>query len=457
MATAFLTVKGVGPGQLVRAGTLARALAAAGEPAVIFSEGMFPLDEDDPTPGTRVPSLREAGAPVRRQITADLRSLLDISLPATLVEDTYPSPVRMPSHVRRVLVIGPTTFADLQRLHTKYRRLYAAMLLGDAPDSPTWPYTPQQTDQIRSWPGLHCIGPVSRWATSAAVADAQRLRELIVGRARTTRRLPLDTAPLSPMAQLARPLVRAAVRLRHRDAVPLAIRVDDVVSIDSTVDWLLRLLASRRLPTSLEVVPYLVDFDERRLQPYDPDGSLFAVSQHGYAHVPRSGADRRRYEFAAGPAATRREIREIQAGKARLETAFAARFHGGFSAPFDALPEWLPSIWRDAGGRFVSCLRARTFRAPEVPIVVGGWDVWDWRRDQSHSRRQILGALREQSAAQGSTGIALHPRCLRSHVERRRLVRLLDFLQDRHFVAVPLADLAQRASPPAASRLAIVR
>ena len=89
------------------------------------------------------------------------------------------------------------------------------------------------------------------------------------------------------------------------------IRIDDVVCQEPALGWLLDLLATRGLRASLEVVPYLMQFDEEFLDRFDPSETLFEVSQHGYAHVPRTADSGRRCEFSLENAAPAPE--EVQA------------------------------------------------------------------------------------------------------------------------------------------------
>ena len=64
------------------------------------------------------------------------------------------------------------------------------------------------------------------------------------------------------------------------------IRIDDVVCHEPAFAGCSTLLAARGLRASLEVVPYLMEFDEGFLIASILPARLFEVSQHGYAHVP---------------------------------------------------------------------------------------------------------------------------------------------------------------------------
>ena len=282
----------------------------------------------------------------------------------------------------------------------------------------------------------------------ARSADGGVLSSLILDRPSTvsTARSQQSAADRGLAAE--RPSPRAATPKPPRNA-GYVIRIDDILTLDPPVDWLLRVLAARGLKASLEVVPYLVDFEERALEIYDPTGDLFEVSQHGYSHIPRTAADGRRYEFDRDShAATPEEDQLITSGKDRLERAFPARFTGGFSPPYDVLPCWLPSLWRDRGGSFVSRIDTSPFAGtPGIPVVQSGIDIWDWPRSRAHRRRHILQSIEQQLRTGGHAGIVLHPRCLWLRSQQRRLIALLDHLERRGFESRSLRQIA--TDPPA--------
>jgi hypothetical protein len=213
--------------------------------------------------------------------------------------------------------------------------------------------------------------------------------------------------------------------------------------------WLLDLFASRGLRASLEIVPYLLALDEPLLNHFDPKNSFFEVSQHGYAHLPRSTNGGRRHEFAPDSAfATEQELTAIGEGKRRLTETFPNRFTGGFSPPFDALPAWLPETWHTLGGAFVSCLFTNSVPGAPLPVVRAGIDVWNWTFDRAIPRHRIRRRLEQQAAIDGHIGLVLHPRCLRSRSERARLVSILDFVERTGIITTSVRELAQRTDSP---------
>ena len=279
-----------------------------------------------------------------------------------------------------------------------------------------------------------------KWRT-----EFQRIAKNIVARhsgvpePRQLSRLILDRREVDPRPK---PKPHAIRRSRAKREIPLVIRIDDVVCKEASFCWLLDLLATSGLRANLEVVPYLVEFDETFLDRFDPSRKLFGVSQHGYAHVPRTTDGGRRYEFSPETdAPTAEEVEVLARGKEQMEAAFPNRFNGGFSPPFDALPVWLPSTWHSLGGTFVSCLHTGSVPGAPVPVRRAGVDVWDWSADRAISRSEIMHKLALQAAAEGHTGIVLHPRCLRRRAEKLQLRSLLNYLE-RRTRTVSLGDIA---------------
>jgi hypothetical protein len=248
-----------------------------------------------------------------------------------------------------------------------------------------------------------------------------------------------------------------ARRRARRQAVPadgqgqprlLLIRVDDVVAPESALEWLLSELAARCLRASLEVVPYLSELDESSLIPFDAGRELLEVSQHGYAHIVRSAGDGRRYEFrpdAVGP--TPHEEQVIRAGRSRLVEAFPQRFRGGFSAPFDALPAWLPRVWRDCGGTFVSHIGPPPRSAAPLPLLRVAADIWDWSRRAPRPANAIVAGALADARAHGHTGIVIHPHCLRSRAAREHLIAVLEEFARLGLVPGSVHDVALGSWP----------
>jgi len=341
-----------------------------------------------------------------------------------------------------------TTFAE--PTHERLTRLRACGLLAD--DVNTFWNDNRWREQFRQT----CRHIFERWPGKP---EGARLKQLLLD-------LPQDRPKRSashrsegedPIAAHAR-ISRPAAHFRFGRKIPLIIRIDDVVAPDPALSWLLRMLSSRRLRASLEVVPYLADFDERWLDALDPAGDLFEVSQHGYAHIPRSGADGKRHEFAPDSSdPTLDDDKGISWGKKRLEQAFPTRFSGGFSPPFDGFPTWLPSLWSEKGGKFISSVFIRRLEGAPIPVIRAGIDVWNWSRNEARGHRDVLRAIERQTKEDGHAGIILHPHRLRRRLELAHLVWLLDLLQRRGFRPASLRELAAAGGAPAPTRLSTLK
>ena len=248
-------------------------------------------------------------------------------------------------------------------------------------------------------------------------------------------------------------------RKKTKHGIPLVIRIDDVVCKEPAFSWLLGLLAARGLRASLEVVPYLVELDEGFLDRFDPSGALFEVSQHGYAHVPRTSNNGVRCEFSPeNAAAPSEELEAITRGKRQMEKAFPNRFTGGFSPPYDVLPPWLPAKWDALGGSFLSCLHTNSVAGSPLPVTRAGVDIWDWTRERALEPDLVRYKLALQLALDGHAGLVLHPRCLRNHGDKLRLLGLLNYVQEGA-ATVSLRDVAlgKIEGTSAASRIGRLR
>ena len=173
MAVVFLALNGMGLGHLIRTAIVSRALESIGERPVVFTEAKYRPAGMTKLPIRIVPPLWAATDDVRRRVSAELLSMAAISLPAVLVEDTHPVPIRLPAEIRRVLMVRPTAFDYLAGLNDRFRDLYAAFLLCDSPDSPTWPYDEAQTRQLAGWKKWTVIGPLYRTPSEQEVQEVR--------------------------------------------------------------------------------------------------------------------------------------------------------------------------------------------------------------------------------------------------------------------------------------------
>src|ERR1700693_929470 len=210
----------------------------------------------------------------------------------------------------------------------------------------------------------------------------------------------------------------------------LLIRLDDVITGGSVLEWLIGACAERTLPLSLEVIPYFARLDGRTLDALDPH-HICEVSQHGYAHIPHgSGGASGRGEFAdQGPPPPGAAIPLPPRGWRLLTRSFGDRFKGGYSAPYDGWPAWMPSVWASLGGNYISWIvnppAANHIR--HVQLAVG---VWDWGANAPKTPRAIVARSTEALRRRRSIGLVLHPQCLENPSSRTDTERLIDVLVD---------------------------
>lgn len=245
-----------------------------------------------------------------------------------------------------------------------------------------------------------------------------------------------NSAPLDGPASFGRRSERSVV---ETVSSRLAIRIDDVIHLDPNLRWLLKTLLRYALPASLEVIPYLCRFSEEDLDLLDPTGQ-FAIGQHGYAHIPRVSADGKRGEFSFASLPTALEIEEIRKGREALLRRFPNKFLGGFSAPFDGLPEWLGALWKELGGVFVSCIWARP-RLPQVKIARVAIETWDWTRHGPIPVETILEQIHSACVGNARAGMVIHPWLLNFPEERARLTELFERISELGIQGISITDL----------------
>jgi hypothetical protein len=222
-------------------------------------------------------------------------------------------------------------------------------------------------------------------------------------------------------------LRRAATAIPR--AKQLLVRIDDIAAITPTLTWIIHACRSRNLRPSLEVIPYLASITERDLDRIDPT-AICEVSQHGYAHIPGwFPGTRRRGEFAVqAPAAPPEAARLLRRGHRFLGRAFAGRFRGGYSPPYDGMPAWLPGLWSSLDGRYISWIATPPPPHEHLAHVQLSIDPWDWQRDRPKSAQSVAMRSLRALGACGSVGVVLHPQCLHEREQREDLERLLDAL-----------------------------
>ena len=217
----------------------------------------------------------------------------------------------------------------------------------------------------------------------------------------------------------------------------LAIRVECVVELCPSLRWIASVCQSRSLYASLEVVPYLSlsNLNSLVLDEIDPQQRL-EVSQHGYSHVPALARDSRRLsEFEReNPSAV--DMAQLRRGFRLLRYRFRKRFKGGYSPPYDCLPDWLPQYWRSIGGGYISVVK---------PDPIQGWTptatATSWIRiGRGCTISDLTTGMARRWQETGRAGIAVDIRELASSKQRTLIERALDFAMEHDCQGVRPSD-----------------
>lgn len=228
---------------------------------------------------------------------------------------------------------------------------------------------------------------------------------------------------------------------------PVFIRVDDVTSLDATLKSLIGVLRHHNTHASLQVIPYLCDFDASSLQAASYSPTDISIGQHGYCHVSPLWLEK--VEFSPREP-MQSELHDLVTAKQSLEQRFGEYFDRGMSPPFDAMPLWLGEAWEQMGGRYISVIRNLP-QSGRIPFVNTSIDVWDWRTSRRSSWPKIGRDLMRSCARLGYAGIVLHPQHFRTASDRHWLERLLGELQRSGAEMTPMSSLVQFQSVRALS------
>jgi len=146
----------------MRAMTVAQHLQELRLAPVIFAQGALPRFVENVIPSTTVGTVYKQDLQRRTTITEIITSFARLSDPAMVIDDTHPTPIYFPRDIRRLLLVRPTSCDYLRHIKREYERTYEHFAICDHPDSPTWPYSVEDTRAILSWDRWSCIGPIYR-------------------------------------------------------------------------------------------------------------------------------------------------------------------------------------------------------------------------------------------------------------------------------------------------------
>jgi hypothetical protein len=175
------------------------------------------------------------------------------------------------------------------------------------------------------------------------------------------------------------------------------------------------------LKVSLDVIPYLCRTDEAALKAATNPLS-FEIAQHGFAGVPRCTDSGQRSEFVD----PQQSEKELQLGLEIIRRLFPTTFHGGLSASFDAVPNFLPDLWSTMGGVYLSGRTPlRKQFPPQVQLTIS---PWSWRARAPLGLRSIVTEAKKAVSDRGYAGLIVDVRQLRSARAAVWLSKVIDRL-----------------------------
>jgi hypothetical protein len=214
---------------------------------------------------------------------------------------------------------------------------------------------------------------------------------------------------------------QAAPHLNAGRTFPLPIRIHAVSEITDDLLTALQVCASRGLKVSLDVIPYLCRTDEAALKAATNPLS-FEIAQHGFAGVPRCTDSGQRSEFVD----PQQSEKELQLGLEIIRRLFPTTFHGGLSASFDAVPNFLPDLWSTMGGVYLSGRTPlRKQFPPQVQLTIS---PWSWRARAPLGLRSIVTEAKKAVSDRGYAGLIVDVRQLRSARAAEWLSKVIDRL-----------------------------
>ncbi len=228
---------------------------------------------------------------------------------------------------------------------------------------------------------------------------------------------------------------------RNIDRKSLLLRLDDVITLSAPVRWFISACKERSLFASLEIIPYFSSISRAEIERFD-ERELFEVSAHGYAHVPYSAkAGQGKGEFSQEGSPSTGDIRTVQKIVRIMRKYYGSRFKGGYSAPYDGLPKWLPDAWIRAGGRYISWIWSKpTKTIRNVRMCV---DPWNWIQKSAFPLTKIAAEVLLATQEYQETGIVLHPQNLYERSNRNSIMRLIDTLIESGFQSCQISRAAE--------------
>ena len=179
MAIVALGRNGIGLGHQARLASLCEALRSVRQTPVFLCQGESHRQFLASEPTWALPYLSAESEETRGVWRRNVERYANLSEPAVVIEDTHPCGISFSKEVRRVLIIRPLCFEPMMAQLESDSPSFDHFIVADHPDSPTWPYSINQTTALLGVDNLTIAGPIFRIAQQESI-NAVRRRYRIV-------------------------------------------------------------------------------------------------------------------------------------------------------------------------------------------------------------------------------------------------------------------------------------
>jgi hypothetical protein len=162
MAVCILAHNGVGLGHLTRSIEIGTHFAENNIRPFLFCPNPNLISRNLPFTLVRTKSIKNPFDPYRPRVEDQINSAGNIGPYKLFIEDTHPMAVQLSPKIKKILVVRPTTFEYLEEIKQNYSFYYDAFFIADHFESPTWPYTVAETEDIKCWENWKITGPIFR-------------------------------------------------------------------------------------------------------------------------------------------------------------------------------------------------------------------------------------------------------------------------------------------------------
>lgn len=148
---------------------------------MIFFQGDYPPEVAARYPGKSMPALYKLPGAEAQVMADEIARYASMSGQSMIIEDTYPAPVAWPSALQRILIVRPSLMKHMRFLNEKYARELKSFIVCDHPESPSWPYSPEETSEMSAWKKWKFLGPLFRSPTPQGIKKVSQRYQLAAG------------------------------------------------------------------------------------------------------------------------------------------------------------------------------------------------------------------------------------------------------------------------------------